>query len=144
MYGADLKTLAAGEARPLLNFFGDDQISFRSLILAGVNWYKFVAQAKRGGGGTYVYSPVPIFANLTGNDVATSPYKTTYDAWELANSPYAVVDGKRAIEIPYEANQEALREIRESDSYKGGGRAIYTKLQDAMTALLDRVYAKEG
>lgn len=145
MYGADLETIAEGKAKTLLHFFGDDQVSFRSIILAGVNWLQYVNYVKQSPGrGIISYSPVDILGNLLGKDNDTATFRTTFNAYEAANSIYAIVDGKRAIEVPYKGNLEGTKELKESDSFKGGGKVVYAKLQDAMTALLDRVYAQQG
>lgn len=55
-----------------------------------------------------------------------------------------MLEGRRGFEVPYSANLEGAKALTIAESLMGGGKAIYQRLQEEMTKLLDRVWAKNG
>lgn len=142
MYGASLNILAQGRARTFHSFFGDDQISFRSLLIAGVNWTKAVFDTSSGQS-IYNFTLAALDSRLEGKDQHSSKIQTTKDALELANTPFVVVEGKRAFDVPYSDNLRfAVESISQTEAYQGGGPKTFARIQEEMTKLLDRVYKK--
>lgn len=142
MYGASLKVLASGLAKTFKSFFGDEQIAFRSLLIAGVNWAKAIFD-QTSGQSIYNFTLAALDSRLEGKDQNSSRIKTTKDALELANTPFVVSKGKRAFDVPYADNLRfATESISQTEAYQGGGPQTFARIQEEMTSLLDGVYQR--
>lgn len=53
-----------------------------------------------------------------------------------------IKNGRRGFDIPYSKNLETANLVQQVEAYMGGGAELYAKMQEQMTELLDRVYAK--
>lgn len=143
MYGGTREELAKGTVNTTPSFFGDDQIAFRSLLVAGVNWHKAVFDQTDG---EFVHSLTlaAVDSELNGSDHDTAKYKTPGDGLAITNTPFVLKDGKRWLEVPHSLNVAAANSINQTEAYMGGGRSLYEKMQEQMTEILDRFYAKKG
>lgn len=143
MYGGTREELARGEVKTTPHFFGEDQIAFRSLLVAGVNWYKAVFDQTDG---EYVWSLTlaAVDSELNGKDHDTAEYKTPGDGLELTNTPFVLKEGKRYFDVPFALNLASANSISQTEAYQGGGKELYARMQEEMTGILDRFYAKKG